>query len=138
MTEAEARQTLISALTDFERVLGEEYSALLHKDAELLERSVAEKERLTTLINDASRDCDLSSEARAASGDAQSQWRQIETLLQRCELANRKNGAAVKSSKNHVSSLLDVLSGRPPRERLYDARGLTGGGGSSSRPRERV
>jgi hypothetical protein len=83
MTEAEARQTLIIALTDFERVLSEEYGALLHKDADLLERSVAEKERLTGLINDASRHCDLSSAARAASGDAQSQWRQIETLLHR-------------------------------------------------------
>jgi flagellar biosynthesis/type III secretory pathway chaperone len=65
------------------------------------------------------------------------EWAQIRTLLARCALANRTNGAAIDASRHFVTSLLDLLTGRRPGERVYDARGRLGDSGRS-RAWERV
>ena len=137
-SQSDARRALRELLQEFESVLASEYDALLRRDTAQLEVAVSDKQRLTAALGETARLCDLQTRGNHPDVAVQREWHDIEGLLARCALANQTNGAAVNSSKNLVGSLLDVLSGRSPRARLYDAKGRTGDNGLSSRARERV
>ena len=137
-TPADARQALLALLVDFNRLLLEEYTALLERKAEAIEACAARKQQLTAAIEDAAKGCDFAARARDTDASARQQWAQIETLLNECALANRKNGAAVQSSRNLVGALLDIVKGKVPGERLYNARGRAGASSYAAPARERV
>lgn len=134
---AEARGTLRALLEDFDRVLASEYEALRRRDTAALEHAVETKQQLVTSLGTLGRQCPLPAADAELSPEETTEWAQIRTLLARCALANRTNGAAVDASRNFVTSLLDLLTGRRPGERVYDARGRLGDGGRS-RAWERV
>lgn len=136
--QANARKALHALLAEFEQTLQGEYDALLHRDASGLESAVANKQRLTHALGEASLLGDFENRQKDHDPAAQGEWKVIEDLLGRCARANQTNGAAVTTSKNFVGSLLDVLRGRSPRDRLYDARGRTGHQGPEPQARERV
>lgn len=135
---AEARQALLALLVQFNGLLIEEYEALLGRRAEALEACVARKQGLTAAIETAARACDFTARERETDAEARREWARIETLLTECALANRKNGAAVQSSRNVVGALLDIVRGKVPGERLYDARGRAGSQAYAAPARERV
>ncbi|MCC7123178.1 MAG: flagellar protein FlgN [Gammaproteobacteria bacterium] len=132
-----ARSDLRALLEDFDRVLASEYDALRRRDTAALEDAVQTKQHLVAALGTLGgrsplppADADLSPEERA-------EWGQIRALLARCALANRTNGAAIDASRNFVTSLIDLMTGRRPGERVYDARGRLGDG-ERSRAWERV
>lgn len=135
---ADARKALLALLVQFNDLLSEEYEALLSRHAETLEACVARKQTLTAQIENAARACDFAARERETDEEARREWARIETLLAECALANRKNGAAVQSSRNLVGALLDIVRGKVPGERLYDARGRAGTSGYAAASRERV
>jgi flagellar biosynthesis/type III secretory pathway chaperone len=128
-----ARKTLRALLADFDHVLASEYEALRARDTDGLENAVARKQELVGAIATAGERCPVPPPGAAGDpeGDpeASAEWAEIRQLLARCALANRTNGAAVDASRNFVNSLLDLLTGRRPGERLYDARGRVGDSG---------
>jgi flagellar biosynthesis/type III secretory pathway chaperone len=123
-----ARQSLLALLQDFDRVLASEYEALRARDVDGLESAVARKQELVGEIAETSRHCPLPAAGDDIADDpsASAEWGAIRGLLARCALANRTNGAAVDASRSFVNSLLDLMTGRPPGSRLYDARGRVG------------
>jgi len=128
-----ARKSLRALLEDFDRVLASEYEALRTRDTDGLETAVARKQELVGAIATASKRCPLpapgTETVTAEDPEASAEWADIRQLLARCALANRTNGAAVDASRSFVNSLLDLLTGRRPGERLYDARGRVGDSG---------
>jgi flagellar biosynthesis/type III secretory pathway chaperone len=128
-----ARRSLRALLADFDRVLASEYEALRARDTDGLETAVARKQELVGALATASKHCPVPPPDAPVdtAGDpaASVEWAEIRQLLARCALANRTNGAAVDASRNFVNSLLDLLTGRRPGERLYDARGRVGDSG---------
>ncbi|MBI2802777.1 MAG: flagellar protein FlgN [Gammaproteobacteria bacterium] len=111
---------LRALLTEFDAVLSAEYDALRERNADGLDAAIARKQRLahdievvtTQVTPPATPDPELLEE-----------WSEIRTLLGRCALANRTNGAAIDASRSFVTSMLDILTGRNVRERTYTARG---------------
>jgi flagellar biosynthesis/type III secretory pathway chaperone len=136
-TPADARQALLALLVEFNRLLLDEYAALLERNAEAIEACAVRKQQLTAAIEDAASSCDFASREITTDGSARQEWAQIETLLNQCALANRKNGAAVQSSRNLVGALLDIVKGKVPGERLYDARGRAGASNYAAAARDR-
>ncbi|HMM78336.1 MAG TPA: flagellar protein FlgN [Gammaproteobacteria bacterium] len=134
---AEARGTLRALLEDFDRVLAGEYEALRRRDTAALEHAVETKHRLIASLGTLGRQCPPPAAEVALTPEETAEWAQIRMLLARCALANRTNGAAIDASRNFVTSLLDLLTGRRPGERVYDARGRLGDSGRS-RAWERV
>lgn len=124
------RKSLLALLQDFDRVLAHEYEALRTRDVDGLEAAVSRKQTLVGEIAETSRLCPLPAEGDDAGTtddpSASAEWRAIRQLLARCALANRTNGAAVDASRSFVNSLLDLVTGRQPGARLYDARGRVG------------
>lgn len=119
--EGHPRHRLHALLRDFDAVLASEYEAVRQRDAVKLESAVAEKlrlagdlERLTPQVQPP---------ADGSDPRDREQWSQIQTLLGRCALANRTNGAAIDASRCFITSMLDLLSGRRPNERTYTAAG---------------
>lgn len=125
-----ARRSLLALLEDFDRVLSSEYEALRTRDTDGLETAVARKQELVGAIAQATRQHPLPgnfAETQLSDDpEASAEWAAIRKLLARCALANRTNGAAVDASRNFVDSLLDLMTGRQPGARLYDARGRCG------------
>ncbi len=134
---AEARGNLRALLEDFDRVLANEYEALRRRDTAALEDAVQTKHQLIATLGALGRQCPPPAADAALPAEESEEWAQIRTLLARCALANRTNGAAIDASRNFVTSLLDMLTGRRPGERVYDARGRLGDSGRS-RAWERV
>ncbi len=126
-----ARAHLRALLMDFDRVLAGEYEALRQRDTGGLEAAVLEKQLLVNAISAASTQCNLPSAGADLAPEASEDWAQIRALLARCALANRTNGAAIDASRNFVTSLLDLICGHQPGERLYNARGRVGDNGRS-------
>lgn len=127
MNTTAARETLHTLLRDFEHTLAQEYAALRTRDVAAIEAAVTHKRELTLALNEAASQCDLSALRDVSPhADEQAAWTEIRALLERCALANRTNGAAVETSKTLTNTLLDLLSGRPAGERLYNARGRVG------------
>ncbi len=128
-----ARKSLRGLLADFDQVLASEYEALRARDTEGLETAVARKQELVGSIATASKRCPVPAPGAPVDTpndpEASAEWAEIRQLLARCALANRTNGAAVEASRNFVNSLLDLLTGQRPGERLYDARGRVGDSG---------
>lgn len=135
----DARKTLRALLADFDQVLASEYEALRQRDTDKLEAAVASKQQLVSAITATSRLCPPPPADAASDEDPTSteDWAQIRKLLSRCALANRTNGAAIDASRSFVTSLLDLICGRRPGERLYDASGRMGDS-NRSRAWERV
>lgn len=127
------RKSLLALLEDFDRVLDSEYEALRARDVDGLEAAVSRKQALVGALAETSSRCPLpASFSETQAGDdptASAEWSAIRDLLARCALANRTNGAAVDASRNFVNSLLDLMTGRQPGGRLYDARGRVGDSG---------
>lgn len=134
---AAARGELRALLEDFDRVLSQEYEALRRRDTAALEDAVQTKQQLMTTLGQLEQQCPLPAADARLAPEETAEWAQIRALLARCALANRTNGAAIDASRNFVTSLLDLLTGRRPGERVYDARGRLGDGGRS-RAWERV
>jgi flagellar biosynthesis/type III secretory pathway chaperone len=128
-----ARKSLRALLAEFDQVLASEYEALRARDTDGLENAVARKQELVGAIATAGKRCPVPPPGApgdpAGDPEASAEWAEIRQLLARCALANRTNGAAVDASRNFVNSLLDLLTGRRPGERLYDARGRVGESG---------
>lgn len=137
-TPADAREALLALLVEFNRLLLDEYAALLERNADVIEACANRKQQLTTAIEDAASGCDFAARTRETGPKSKEDWARIESLLAECALANRKNGAAVQSSRNLVGALLDIVKGRVPGERLYDARGRAGASSYAAPTRERV
>lgn len=133
----DARSTLRALLEDFDRVLASEYEALRRRDTAALEDAVQLKQQLVSSIAALSQECPVPARDAELSLEDSQEWAQIRALLARCALANRTNGAAIDASRNFVTSLLDLVTGRRPGERVYDARGRLGDNGRS-RAWERV
>lgn len=130
-TATEARGSLRALLEDFDRVLASEYEALRMRDADALEQAAQSKQQLVASLGTLSRQCPLPARDAVLSPEESEEWAQIRALLARCALANRTNGAAIDASRNFVTTLLDLLCGRRPGERVYDARGRIGDAGRS-------
>ena len=131
MANHDARKTLRALLVDFDRVLSGEYEALRQRDTDGLEAAVVEKQQLVSAISVASSQCTLPPADAELAPEESEEWAQIRALLARCALANRTNGAAIDASRNFVTSLLDLICGHQPGERLYNARGRVGDTGRS-------
>jgi flagellar biosynthesis/type III secretory pathway chaperone len=70
---------------------------------------------------------DMHNEVQALINDKNSKDGQhLLELIQNCARANKTNGCAIKSSQSFTVSLLDILKGRSPRERVYTSRGRLG------------
>ena len=128
------RHRLHALLTDFDAVLAVEYDALRRRQPERLADAIAQKQRLAYELDGLGPAVeDL--KPGAAEPEA-SEWNEIQRLLGRCALANRTNGAAIDASRSFVTSLLDILTGRPTAGRTYTARGhlnATASGGDYTR-----
>lgn len=131
VTTAESRGKLHALLEDFDRVLAHEYEALRRRDTTALEEAVQTKQQLVAALGSMGQQCPLPATGAELAPEETAEWAQIRTLLARCALANRTNGAAIDASRNFVTSLLDLLTGRRPGERVYDARGRLGDSGRS-------
>ena len=136
-TTPAARETLQALLVDFERTLAQEYEALRTRNVEALETAVTHKRELTLAISETGSQCDLSAlgtdNTDNLDGPDLAYWTEIRALVERCAVANRTNGAAVKTGRTFTNALLDLISGRPAGESLYDARGRVGQGGRPPR-----
>lgn len=137
VTSREARSDLRALLEDFDRALASEYEALRRRDTTSLEDAVQTKQRLVASLGALSAQCPPPAQDAEMSPEETAEWAQIRALLARCALANRTNGAAIDANRNFVTSLLDLLTGHRPGERVYDARGRLGDSGRS-RAWERV
>ena len=135
---ADARKALLALLVDFSRLLIEEYEALLGRQAGIIEACARRKQDLTAAIEVAARDCDFAGRKHDTSPEARQEWSRIEAMLNDCAIANRKNGAAVQASRQVVGALLDIMRGKVPGERLYDARGRAGASAYAAPARDRV
>lgn len=120
---AENVERLQGLLQDFEAVLAAEYEALRTRDTVRLDSIIARKDSLAAELDDIGRQLPKPGPDR----DASPEWTEIRALILRCAQANRANGAAIEANRTFVTSLLDVLRGRSPTARTYDARGRLGG-----------
>lgn len=119
---AHSRHRLHALLKDFDAVLASEYEAVRLRDADRLQAAVDAKQRLASDIEQ------LTPLIEAPALDSrdrteQEEWAAIQSLLGRCALANRTNGAAIDASRCFMTSMLDLLSGRRTGERTYTAAG---------------
>ena len=130
---ARSRHRLHALLKDFDSVLASEYEAVRLRDTERLQAAVAAKQRLASDIEQLTPEIEAPG---AASQDAaeKEEWAAIQSLLGRCALANRTNGAAIDASRCFMTSMLDLLSGGRTGERTYTAAGRL----SKQAPRLRV
>ena len=119
---ARSRHHLHALLKDFDAVLASEYEALSQRDSERLQTAVHAKQRLASDIEALT---PLLDAANTTQGDdtEQPEWAAIRSLLGRCALANRTNGAAIDASRCFVTSMLDLMSGQRTGERTYTAAG---------------
>jgi len=63
-TPANAREALLALLVEFNRLLLDEYAALLERNAEVIEACANRKQQLTTAIEDAASGCDFARRRR--------------------------------------------------------------------------
>jgi flagellar biosynthesis/type III secretory pathway chaperone len=120
-----AANRLIELLTSLESVLASEFQAIHGREREKLATLTDAKQILVDDINVAMRD--MHNEVQALINDKNSKDGQhLLELIQNCARANKTNGCAIKSSQSFTVSLLDILKGRSPRERVYTSRGRLG------------
>ncbi len=112
---------LEALLTRFEDALAREYDALRTRDAVALDDAIAAKTTLAQSLEQTARRAGLSGDHDPVPQTPA--WDAIRERLQRCQQANRRNGAAIDASRGFVNSMIDILSGSGPSERTYDARG---------------
>lgn len=124
--QSETRHRVRALLQDFDAVLTAEYEALRHRDSDGLESAVQRKLELTAQLEAVASELTPPAAGTPTTATDEAEWEQFRSLLGRCALANRTNGAAIDASRNFVTSLLDVLQGRLPGERIYNARGRLG------------
>lgn len=63
----------------------------------------------------------------------QSQWEQLQAIMQRCRQLNQINGGALQLQQQQVQSALHMLRGADQSTELYDPRGQAVSSGSSQR-----
>lgn len=112
---------LRALLTEFDAVLSAEYEALRERNADGLDAAISRKQRLARDLDTVT--AQVTPPPTIADPALLEEWSEIRTLLGRCALANRTNGAAIDASRSFVTSMLDILTGRNVRERTYTARG---------------
>lgn len=121
---SEARRQLHEALTVFLEILEEEAEALRRRNAEGLEQAIARKKTQTGLLAALTPECEFPADGAPSSDPVErAELDTLKALITRCAQANQTNGAAVAANREFTQSLLDILRGRPPGERLYEASG---------------
>lgn len=122
---------LLTHLGELDSLLEHEYCAIRERDLIELESLTKAKQNLVDNIN--AMTARMGEALRELMNDGSStHGNQIRTLITRCGQANKTNGCAIESSQSFTTSLLDILRGRLPGERIYTARGRLGASRGSS------
>ena len=118
-------EKLIELLENLESLLGREFQAILNRERDTLTTLTDAKQGTVDDITLAMRDLD--DEVRELINDRNSPTgRRLIDLIRLCANANKTNGCAIESSQSFTVSLLDILKGRAPGERVYTSRGRLG------------
>jgi flagellar biosynthesis/type III secretory pathway chaperone len=120
-------ERLTELLRDLQNLLRAEYDALRGRDIDELEAVTQRKSAVLTEIETLS---GAVTETARPGDDAG--WDEIRQILNGCREANLSNGGAIESNRAFVSSLIDVLRGESPRERIYNDSGRLGGVSTST------
>jgi len=116
---------LVELLGELESLLDREYDAIRQRDLAQLDALTDDKQGLVDDINRTA--VAMGDTLKDLLGDNPStSGREIRAAITRCAQANKTNGCAIESSQSFTSSLLDILRGRTPGERTYNARGRLG------------